>query len=65
MFTVNAISNARDYQVVSTAFESRKGFGFPNSCRKTVPGTGANIIVLALKKLDRNPHGNPSHKHER
>src|SRR6218665_1465952 len=20
-------------------FESRKGFGFPNSCRKTVPGT--------------------------
>ena len=37
MFTVSAISNAQDYRsgTVSTVFESRKGFNFPNSCRKT------------------------------
>src|SRR6218665_2987865 len=43
MFTISAISNARDYQLstVSTVFLSRKGlvFGFPNSFRKTVPGS--------------------------
>src|SRR6218665_3835547 len=40
-FTVRAISNTRDHRssTVSTVFESRKGVGFPNSCRKTVPGT--------------------------
>ena len=38
MFTVSEISNAWDYRssTVSTVFESRKGFGFPNSCRKYV-----------------------------
>ena len=47
MFTISisAISNARHYKssTVSTVFE-RNGFSFPNSFRKTVPGTWASNL---------------------
>src|SRR6218665_1765746 len=69
MFTVSAISNARDYRssTVSTVFESRKGFGFPNSCRKTVPSTVRGpapsnarspilVLVLCTKTPDEFDH---------
>ena len=64
MFTVSAISNARGItnQVqFQLFFESRKGFGFPNSFRKTGPGTWTSnlkgtiahlVLVLGTKTSD-------------
>ena len=46
MFTVGAISNARDYResTVLTVFGRQEGFGFMNGCKKTVLGMWTSCV---------------------